>query len=107
MRKFAAVAFAFVLAASAGCGGGGENGDDEANELTGLIVDVQGRGNDVRSFTLQTSDGEYRLRIAPEVDYGFQLRPARPREQPLAGAVHASAARRRPLRHCDRRCIAA
>jgi hypothetical protein len=53
----------------AGCGGG----DGESNELTGLIVDVQGRGDDVRSFTLESGGQEYRIRIAPAVDYGFEL----------------------------------
>jgi hypothetical protein len=34
---------------------------------------VQGRGNDVRSFTLESGGKEYRIRVAPDVDYGFQL----------------------------------
>jgi hypothetical protein len=58
-----------AIAALAGCGGG----DGESNELTGLIVDVQGRGDDVRSFTLESGGQEYRIRIAPAVDYGFEL----------------------------------
>jgi hypothetical protein len=58
-----------TIAAMAGCGGG----DGESNELTGLIVDVQGRGDDVRSFTLESGGKEYRIRIAAGVDYGFQL----------------------------------
>jgi hypothetical protein len=53
----------------AGCGGGA----DDSNELTGLIIDVRGRGNDIRSFTLRSGDQTYDIRIAPEVDYGFQL----------------------------------
>jgi hypothetical protein len=83
VRKFVAVAIAVLIAAVAACGGSGGNGDDEATELTGLIVDVQGRGNDVRSFTLQTPEGEYRLRIAPDVDYGFQLGHLRAHENSL------------------------
>jgi hypothetical protein len=71
LRKFCAVALAVVLAASAACGGGGEDDVGDVTEVTGLIVDVQGRGNDIRSFTLQTSEGEYRLRLARDVDYGF------------------------------------
>ena len=65
----------------AGCGGGG--GDEAPNELTGLIVDVQGRGNDVRSFTLQTADDKVELRIAPDVNYGFQLGHLRIHENSL------------------------
>jgi hypothetical protein len=68
-RAFILLGFLAIAAAIAGCGGG--NG--EPNELTGLIVDVQGRGNDVRSFTLESGGEEYRIRIPPGVDYGFQL----------------------------------
>jgi hypothetical protein len=67
-RSYALIALASVVAVLAGCGGGGDS-----NELTGLIVDVRGRGNDVRSFTLRSGDRTYEIRIAPEVDYGFQL----------------------------------
>jgi hypothetical protein len=63
------VALAVVVAVLAGCGGGG----DDSNELTGLIIDVRGRGNDIRSFTLRSGDQTYDIRIAPEVDYGFRL----------------------------------
>jgi hypothetical protein len=63
------VALAAVVAVLAGCGGSG----DDSNELTGLIIDVRGRGNDIRSFTLRSGDQTYDIRIAPEVDYGFRL----------------------------------
>jgi hypothetical protein len=63
------VALAVVVAVLAGCGGG----EDDSNEVTGLIIDVRGRGNDVRSFTLRSGDQTYDFSIAPEVDYGFQL----------------------------------
>jgi hypothetical protein len=66
---FTLLALLAIAAALGGCGGG----DGESNELTGLIVDVQGRGNDVRSFTLESGGEEYRIRIPPGVDYGFQL----------------------------------
>jgi hypothetical protein len=66
---FTVLGFLVIAAAIAGCGGG----DGESNELTGLIVDVQGRGNDVRSFTLESGGEEYRIRVAPGVDYGFRL----------------------------------
>jgi hypothetical protein len=61
-----------IAAVLAACGGSGDETEGEnPSEVTGLIVDVQGRGNDIRSFTLQTSEGEYRLRLARDVDYGF------------------------------------
>jgi hypothetical protein len=68
-RSSALVALASGVAAIAACGGGG----NDSNELTGLIIDVRGRGNDVRSFTLRSGDRTYEIRIAPDVDYGFQL----------------------------------
>jgi hypothetical protein len=73
-----------ITAGFSGCGGNG-NGADPQNpsELTGVIVDVQGRGDDVRSFTLQTTGGDYRLRIAPDVDYGFQPSHLRAHENAL------------------------
>lgn len=61
-----------IAAVLSGCGGNGDAREDEdPSEVTGLIVDIQGRGNDIRSFTLQTSEGDYRLRLARDVDYGF------------------------------------
>jgi hypothetical protein len=74
------VALVFMALALAGCGGGGS---DDATEFVGLIVGVQGRGNNIRSFTLQTADGDYELRIAPDVDYGFQLGHLRAHESSL------------------------
>jgi hypothetical protein len=68
-RSYALVALAAIVAVAAGCGGGGGDSD----ELTGLIIDVRGRGDEVRSFTLRSGDRTYELRIAPDVDYGFQL----------------------------------
>jgi hypothetical protein len=68
-RWYRLVALAAIAAFLAGCGGG----EDDSSELTGLIVEIQGRGNDVSSFTLRSGDQTYDIRIAPEVDYGFQL----------------------------------
>jgi hypothetical protein len=78
-RSYALVALASTVAVLPGCGGGG----DDSNEHTGLIIDVRGRGNDVRSFTLRTGDRAYELRIAPDVDYGFQLGHLRAHESSL------------------------
>jgi hypothetical protein len=67
--SYAVVSLLSIVAVLAACGGG----DDEPNEVTDLIVDVRGRGDDVRSFTLESGGKEYRFRVAPDVDYGFQL----------------------------------
>jgi hypothetical protein len=75
----AAILLASIVALLAGCGGGGS---DNPTELTGLIVDIKGRGNDVSSFTLRTGDRSYEILLDPDIDYGFQ--PAHLR-------VHASA----------------
>jgi hypothetical protein len=76
---YALVALLAIAAVLAACGGG----DDERDELLGLIVAVQGRGNDVRSFTLESGGEQYRIRIAPDVDYGFQLGHLRTHEASL------------------------
>jgi hypothetical protein len=68
-RSSALITLVSIVAVLAGCGGGG----GDSNELTGLIVDVRGRGNDVRSFTLRSGDRTYEIRIAPEINYGFQF----------------------------------
>jgi hypothetical protein len=75
-----AAALLSVAAVLAACGGGD---NDHQDELIGLIVDIQGRGNDIRSFTLESGGEEYRIRIAPEVDYGFQLGHLRTHEASL------------------------
>jgi hypothetical protein len=92
--SYALVALFSIVAVLAACGGG-----DERDEVTGLIVDVQGRGGDVRSFTLESGGKEYRIRVAPDVDYGFQLSHLRTHQASLypvrctferrAGALYA------------------
>ena len=62
--------FAVVLAA---CGGDGEPRGASPTALTGLIVDIRRQGSDVRSFTLEAGAQSYEIRIAPDVDYGFDL----------------------------------
>jgi hypothetical protein len=78
-RSHVVIVLASIAAALAGCGGGG----DDSTELTGLIVEVRGRGNDVRSFALRSGDRTYDIRIAPDVDYGFQLAHLRTHESSL------------------------
>jgi hypothetical protein len=77
---FAVFALLFSPAVVGACGGGGDN---EPDELVGLIVEVQGRGNDVRSFTLRTTERTYDIRIAPDVDYGYPLGHLRVHESSL------------------------
>jgi hypothetical protein len=78
-RWYAFLALVSIVALLVGCGGGG---NDSPDELTGVIVDVRGRGNDVSSFTLRTGDESYEIHLDAGVDYGFP--PAHLR-------VHASA----------------
>jgi hypothetical protein len=79
-RSYASLAAVASVVALAGCGGGSS---EEPTQLTGLIVDIQGRGNNVRSFTLRSGDKTYDIRIAPDVDYGFQLGHLRAHESSL------------------------
>jgi hypothetical protein len=53
-----------------GCGGGR---GDAPDELTGLIVALDGKAGEITSFTLEAGLEEYEIRIAPDVDYGFDL----------------------------------
>lgn len=83
-RQFRALLFALLAVVVsqgglAACGGG----DDDDDELTGLIVDVKGRGNDVRSFTLRAADATYELHIVPGTDYGYPLGHLRVHESSL------------------------
>ena len=79
-RRLAPLAAAAVALIPAACGGGG---NDDLTQVTGLIVSIQGRGNNVRSFRLRSGDKTYEIRIAPEVDYGFQLGHLRAHESSL------------------------
>ena len=69
----------------AGCGGGNEavatQPDATPTELTGLIVDTKGPGRQVTSFTLESEGEKYDIRIAPEVDYGFDLNHLREHQE--------------------------
>ena len=69
MRPLSLVAA--ILALLAGCGG--DASPAPPDEVTGVIVDVYGEGSDVRSFTLETDAETYEIRIADDVDYGFDL----------------------------------
>jgi hypothetical protein len=70
LRVFVAAGF---LGAITGCGQ--ENSPPPPSALTGLIVEIEGAGSDVDSFTLEEAAGgeTYEIRIASDVDYGFDL----------------------------------
>jgi hypothetical protein len=77
------VVLAIVLVA--GCAGAGDEAGSTRpvtppRELTGLIVDIRGQGRDVDSFTLRSDGEEYEIRIARDVDYGFELSHLREHE---------------------------
>ena len=59
------------VALVASCGDGG--GEPSPEELTGLIVALHGEGGEITSFTLEAGLERYEIRIAPDVDYGFDL----------------------------------
>ena len=72
----------------AGCGGAGDDGESTEpaatpSELTGVIVDIRGQGRDVSSFTLQSGGEGYEIRIAADVDYGFDLSHLREHESSM------------------------
>jgi len=74
----AALLLLAVVITAAGCGGGN---DPAPAELTGLIVAVEGEGSNVNAFTLEAGLEEYEIRIADDVDYGFDLVHLREHEQ--------------------------
>jgi hypothetical protein len=61
-----------ILAAS--CGGSGEAAAPPPPEATGLVTEVREEGGKVAAFTLEALSGTYDVRIASDVDYGFDLR---------------------------------
>ena len=64
------VLFALVCVV-AGCGSG--DSEPPPDELTGVVVAIDGEGSDVSAFTLEVDGEEHEIRIADGVDYGFDL----------------------------------
>ncbi len=60
-----------LAGAFAGCGSG--DSPPPPDELTGVIVAIDGEGSEVTAFTLEAGLEEYEIRIADDVDYGFDL----------------------------------
>ena len=69
----AAAGAALVVVGLLAAGCGGDDAPSTPPVLTGLITDVEGEGSDVRAFTLDVGGRSYEIRIAPDVDYGFDL----------------------------------
>ncbi len=65
------LALVALLCVVAGCGSGDR--EPTPDELTGLIVAIDGEGSDVEAFTLEAGLEEYEILIADDVDYGFDL----------------------------------
>ena len=70
----AAVILFLVLPMAGACGGSGDAADPPPPEATGLITEVREDGGKVTSFKLESLSGTYEVRIAEDVDYGFDLR---------------------------------
>lgn len=70
----AAVLLVLVLAVAGACGGSGEAADPPPPEATGLVTEVREDDGEVSSFTLESLSGTFEVRIAEDVDYGFDLR---------------------------------
>jgi hypothetical protein len=79
MRLTALLGAALLLVLPA-CGGSG-NAAPPPSELTGVITDVREESGTVSEFTLDSIDGIYEIRIADDVDYGFDLRHLYEHEQ--------------------------
>ena len=79
------VALLVLVLALAACGGEEEPGAadraDPPSQLTGLIVEVDGSGSDIRSFALESGGERYEILIAADVDYGFDLAHLREHER--------------------------
>ena len=73
MRALALTAVALLVAVPA-CGGSGEAAAPPPEELTGIITAVRVEDGAVTGFTLDSLEGIYEIRIAADVDYGFDLK---------------------------------
>jgi hypothetical protein len=62
-----------VMLLLAGCGGGSGDAATPPDELTGVITEVREESGAVSEFTLDSLDGIYEIRIADDVNYGFEL----------------------------------
>lgn len=73
MRSLAAAALVLLLV-TGGCGGSSDAAEPPPREATGLITEVREDGDRVTGFTLEALSGTYDVRIADDVEYGFDLR---------------------------------
>jgi len=70
----AAVVTVALVFFGAACGGSGEAAEPPPPEATGLITEVREEDGKVSAFTLEGLSGTYDVRIASDVEYGFDLR---------------------------------
>ena len=70
--RIVAVASAFLVVAS--CGGSADETPPAPTEVTGTIEFVDTVGSKVTGFSLRGGGETYRVAIADDVDYGFELR---------------------------------
>jgi hypothetical protein len=70
--RFAVVALLLVGAACAG-DDAVSSADEVPSEVTGLITSIVPSQGDIESFTLEEDGTSYEIKIADDVDYGFDL----------------------------------
>ncbi len=74
MTRTLSLAFVLVFAACGGTDDGTTTTMAAAPKtVTGVIVEIDGFGGDVEAFVLDAGGEEYEIRVAPEVDYGYDL----------------------------------
>ena len=66
---------ALVLALATACGSGTGEAPDPTpiGDVTGVITQVETRGDEVVAFTLAAEGSTHRILIEPDRDYGFDL----------------------------------
>ena len=71
MRGFVVVLLAAAVVFAAGCAG--EKEEPPPSQVTGVITKVEGEGSRVTAITVEDDGESYKLFIAAEADYGFDL----------------------------------
>lgn len=72
-RGIVAALVSALIGVAASCGGSAPS-RQVPSQATGVIVRIENVGASVRSFTLDSDQGELQILVAPDVDYGFDLR---------------------------------
>jgi hypothetical protein len=73
--KIVSVVAAALLLVGAACAGDDavSSADDVPSEVTGLITSIIPSQGTIESFTIESDDTSYEIKIAEDVDYGFDL----------------------------------